>query len=208
VNPDELYKIEVFQGRFLDAKSVVVVPKCVISSDIPDRSSVMFGVFLSFGVMIFAIVRAYSPSLILFSIFGTIAIDIFCVRVYISYSHPCTPNCPSQAIGPLYPFANYQILNSVLIAASCYCAMALVCCFVFFPETVNHAYLGLLSTILGKVKAMLMSQEGLLVPNTDLGSGSPRLKALVGDRTVLMTMYQNREYRLLFLHQCSRFRFQ
>lgn len=84
VNPDQLYKIEVFQGRFLDPKSVTVL-KCVISSDIPDRSTVMFGVFLGFGTMIFAIARAYSPTLIFFSIFGTIAIDIFCVRVYILF---------------------------------------------------------------------------------------------------------------------------
>jgi hypothetical protein len=125
----------------------------------------MFGVFLAFGNMIFAIVRAYSPSLFFFSIFGTIAIDIFCVRVSLIPIHVQTPLLllSSQSIGPLYPFANYQILNSVLMAASAYCAMALVCCFVFFPETVNHAYLGLLSTILGKVKAMLMSQESLLI---------------------------------------------
>jgi len=157
VNPDQLYKVEVFQGRFLDAKS-----------------SVMFGVFLAFGNMIFALVRLYSPSLFFFSIFGTIATDIYC------------------SVGPLYPFANYQIINSVLIAASAYCAMGLVCCFVFFPETVNHAYLGLLSTILGKVKAMLVSQEGLLSPSPgDFGPGSPKVKALVGDRAVLMTMYKS-----------------
>ena len=45
---------------------------------------------------------------------------------------------------------------------------------------------------------MLMSQEGLLVPNIDLGPGSPRLKALAGDRALLMTMYQTRECRPLF----------
>lgn len=87
--------------------------------------------------------------------------------------------------------------------------MALVSCFVFFPETVNHAYLGLISTILGKVKAMLKSQESLLAPTScDLGPGSPKLKALAGDRAVLMTMYQGCEYRLIFLRRCSRFRFQ
>ncbi len=161
----------------------------------------MFGVFLGFGVMIFALVRAYSPPLIFFSIFGTIAIDIFCVRVYLLFPSTYIQVLFSQAIGPLYPFANYKILNSVLIASSAYCAMALVCCFVFFPETVNYAYLGLLSTTLGKVKAMLISQEGLLAPNPgDFGLGSPKLKVLAGDRVALMTMYQTREYRLLFLH--------
>lgn len=115
----------------------------------------------------------------------------------------------SQSIGPLYPFANYEILNSLLMAASAYCAMGLVCCFVFFPETVNHAYLGLISVILGKVKAMLMSQENLLSPSPgDFGPGSPKLKALAGDRAALMTMYKGREYHLLFLHLCSRSGFQ
>lgn len=75
--------------------------------------------------------------------------------------------------------------------------MALVCCFVLFPETVNHAYLGLISTILGKVKAMLMSQESLLSPSPgDFGPGCPKLKALAGDRAVLMTMYKTREYTI------------
>ena len=47
----------------------------------------MFGVFLGFGNMIFAITRSYSPSLFFFSIFGTIAIDIFCVRVSLISIH-------------------------------------------------------------------------------------------------------------------------
>ncbi len=86
--------------------------------------------------------------------------------------------------------------------------MALVCCFVLFPETVNHAYLGLLSTILGKVKAMLMSQDGFLTPNPgDFGPGSPKLVSLAGDRAALMTMYQTREYRLLVLSRRSQSRF-
>jgi Putative ER transporter, 6TM, N-terminal len=103
----------------------------------------------------------------------------------------------SQSIGPLYPFANYKILNSVLIAASSYLAIALVCCFVFFPETVNHAYLGLLSTILDKVKALLSSQDDVLSPMPgDFGPGCPKLKGLIATRVAVMTMYQNCEYHL------------
>ncbi|KAI0254490.1 hypothetical protein BJV78DRAFT_1338541 [Lactifluus subvellereus] len=165
VNPDQLYKIEVFQGDFLDA-----------------RSAVMFGVFLGFGAMIFALARAYSPQFIFFSIFGTITLDIFC------------------SIGPLYPFANYKILNSILIASSGYCAIALVCCFVFFPETVNHAYLGLVSAILDKVKTLLASQDGWLSPMPgDFGPGCPKLKALRGTRVAVMTMYQTLTGLTIFL---------
>ena len=49
---------------------------------------------------------------------------------------------------------------------------------------------------------MLMSQESLLSPSPgDYGPGCPKLKALAGDRAVLMTMYKTREYHFLFLHQ-------
>jgi hypothetical protein len=43
-------------------------------------SSAVFGVFLAIGTFIFAIIRAYFKPLIFMSIFGTIAMDIFCVR--------------------------------------------------------------------------------------------------------------------------------
>ena len=100
-----------------------------------------------------------------------------------------------QAIGPLYPFANYKILNSILIAASSYCAIALVCCFVIYPETVNHAYLGLISMVLTKVKAMLVAQEDLLsIRPGDFGIGCPKLKALIATRVAVMGMYQNCNY--------------
>jgi Putative ER transporter, 6TM, N-terminal len=110
-----------------------------------------------------------------------------------------------QAIGPLYPFANYKILNSLLISSSSYCAIALVCCFVLFPETVNHAYLGLVSTILDKLKAMLASQDGLLSPMPgDFAPGCPKLKGLMGIRVAVLTMYQSRKYHLtISAHWCS-----
>ncbi|KAA1472661.1 hypothetical protein DENSPDRAFT_872334 [Dentipellis sp. KUC8613] len=60
-NPDQVFKIEIFQGMFLDA-----------------RSSVVYGVFMGFGSFIFALIRAYSPPLMFLSIFGTISLDIVC----------------------------------------------------------------------------------------------------------------------------------
>jgi Putative ER transporter, 6TM, N-terminal len=44
------------------------------------RSSAIFGVFLVIGTFIFASIRAYYKPLVIMSVFGTIAIDIFCVR--------------------------------------------------------------------------------------------------------------------------------
>lgn len=43
-------------------------------------SSAVFGVFLAIGTFIFAMIRAYYKPLIFMSLFGTIAMDIFCVR--------------------------------------------------------------------------------------------------------------------------------
>ena len=100
-----------------------------------------------------------------------------------------------QAIGPLYPFANYKIINSLILAASSYAAIALVCCFFIFPQTVNHVYLGLMSMILDKVKAMLMLQDSLVSPQPgDFGPECPKLKALKGIRIGVAGMYQTRNY--------------
>jgi hypothetical protein len=112
---------------------------------------------------------------------------------------------PLKAIGPLYPFSNYKIINSLLLAASSYCAIALVCCFFLFPQTVNHAYLGLISVILDKIKAMLALQEHLLSPQPgDFTPGCPKLTAMLGIRAAVAGMYQTCDYpsynlfRLLF----------
>lgn len=42
---------------------------------------------MGFGCFIFALVRAYAPKLTIMSVFGTIAIDIFCVS---EHSHVAT----------------------------------------------------------------------------------------------------------------------
>ena len=59
-----------------------------------------------------AMIRAYAPKLILMSVFGTVSLDIFCVRLsyYEVYS---SLNIP-QSYGPLFPFAQYTLLNSLL----------------------------------------------------------------------------------------------
>jgi hypothetical protein len=82
-NPDQVFKIEIFQGQFLDTWSVIKPDDLVPGLTCP-RSSVIFGVFMAVGLFFFAIIRAYYKSLIFMSVFGTVAIDIFCVcRPYI-----------------------------------------------------------------------------------------------------------------------------
>jgi hypothetical protein len=121
--------------------------------------------------------------------------SIFTVYVAFSTSMDAHLIFSSKAIGPLYPFSNYKIINSILMSASSYAAIALVCCLFLFPETVNHAYLGLISTVLDKVKAMLEWQEHLLAPQPgDFTPGCPKLKSLLGIRVAVSGMYQTCDY--------------
>jgi hypothetical protein len=70
-------------------------------------SSAVFGAFLAIGTFFFAIIRAYYKPLILLSIFGTIAMDIFCVRciplTYITVSSLSADRWPSFPFCPILP---------------------------------------------------------------------------------------------------------
>ncbi|KAH9042560.1 hypothetical protein EDB85DRAFT_1915639 [Lactarius pseudohatsudake] len=155
-NPDQVFKIEIFQGEFLDI-----------------RSSAVFGVFLAIGTFTFAIIRAYYKPLIFLSIFGTIAIDIFCT------------------IGPLFPFAQYYLLNSLLIPVSIYMAIAIVVTVFVFPQTANHAFLGTVTLLLGQMKVLLDAQEDLLtaVPGS-ITPESPKFLRLKATRASMFTIHQ------------------
>ena len=147
--------------------------------------------------MVFALVRAYSPPFLFFSIFGTIAIDILCV-CHAFHFYECLSDSLPQAIGPLYPFPNYKILNSVLLAVSSYFAIALLCCFILFPETVNHVYLGIVSTVLDKLQTMLSMQDSLLSPQPgDFGPKCPKLKSLLQIRAAVAGMFQTSKYSFI-----------
>ncbi|KAI0683238.1 hypothetical protein BC835DRAFT_1423494 [Cytidiella melzeri] len=143
-NPEALFRADIFAGRFLDA-----------------RSSVVFGVFLGFGSFLFALIRAYAPKLTLMSVFGTIAIDIFC-----SY-------------GPLFPFAQYTILNSLLTSVACYIAIGIVVILFIFPESANHAALVTATALTGKLKGLVDTQAKILEATPeDLAPGKPIPSAL------------------------------
>ncbi|KII87451.1 hypothetical protein PLICRDRAFT_163585 [Plicaturopsis crispa FD-325 SS-3] len=135
-NPDAVFKLEIFQGDFLDT-----------------RSSIVFGCFLGLGMFGFALLRAYSPKLVFMSIFGTIALDIFCT------------------FGPLFPFAEYTIINSLLISLSVYIAIALVTTTFIFPESMNHVCMRDTSALLEKLRTMLQLQDAVLSADLD-GKGT------------------------------------
>ncbi|KAL7284167.1 hypothetical protein ACG7TL_001449 [Trametes sanguinea] len=138
-NPDALFQNAIFNGVFLDT-----------------RSTVVFGVFLGFGCFLFALIRAYAPKLTIMSVFGTIAMDIFC------------------SFGPLFPFSQYTLLNSLLTSVACYIAIALIFIIFLFPETLNHSYLASSAELLDKFKGILAMQEEVLSTDPhDSGPGSP-----------------------------------
>jgi hypothetical protein len=129
------------------------------------------------------------------SIFGTIAIDIFCVRH--SNIHRLFLILP-QTIGPLFPFTQYNILNSLLIPVSMYIAIAVVVTIFVFPRTGNYAFLGTVTLLLGQMKVLLDAQEDLLtsVPGS-IAPGSPKALQWRATRVSMFTTHQGRTFMSL-----------
>ncbi|KAF8530979.1 hypothetical protein JB92DRAFT_3105728 [Gautieria morchelliformis] len=142
-NPDEKFNLEVFQGRFLDTSS-----------------SIVYGVFLAVGCFFFGLSRAYFKKLALFSVFGTIFLDIIC-----SY-------------GPLFPAANYTILSSFLMSTAASVAIGCAAIVLVFPESLNHQMLTGVSKLLNVLCQLVEMQEKVLsLPDAeqlDPGSKTPR----------------------------------
>lgn len=110
--------------------------------------------------------RAYAPKLLLMSIFGTIALDIFCVRPHppsFTYVLSLIPFLSTtQSIGTLFPTARYTILNSLLISVSSYTAIALVVTVLVFPVSMNHSVLHGACDMLAGVRRLLEMQDLVL----------------------------------------------
>ncbi|KAI0320467.1 hypothetical protein OF83DRAFT_1053079 [Amylostereum chailletii] len=152
-NPEAVFQGRVFEGLFLDT-----------------RSTVVFGVFIALGSGFFAFSRASVPPLIPFSIFGTIALDVFCT------------------IGPLLPVAQYTIINSIAISSSMYAAIGLFLVLFVFPESVNHAYLGAVTGILDKMKTIMQLQESVLMHSPERNEATK--EALQGSRLAMLQTYK------------------
>jgi Putative ER transporter, 6TM, N-terminal len=124
------------------------------------------------------------------SIFGTIAIDIFCVR------YPSVQQLfliLPQTIGPLFPFTQYNILNSLLIPVSIYIAIAVVVTIFVFPRTAHHAFLGAVTLLLGQMKVLLDAQEDLLTSAPgSISPGSPKVLRWRATRVSMFTTHQGR----------------
>lgn len=157
------------------------------------RSSAVFGVFLVIGTFIFASIRAYYKPLVFMSVFGTIAIDIFCVRG--RHVYPFFFLTPPKAIGPLFPFTQFTLLNGLLIPVSMYAAIAIVVTIFVFPRTAHSAFLGTVTQLLSKMELLLDAQEDLLVavPGS-INPGSPKALQLRALRVSMFTIHQGRTF--------------
>lgn len=99
--------------------------------------------------------------------------------------------CCSQSYGPLFPFGQYTILNSVLTSIACYIAIGLVGIVLVFPETVNHATLVASSALIGKIKTLVDLQQQVLESSPDdLARGSELFIKLQGMRVGILGQIQ------------------
>ncbi|CAE6480532.1 unnamed protein product, partial [Rhizoctonia solani] len=124
--------------------------KVIFRGDFLDtRSTVVFGLFLGIGAFVLALMRVKSPKLTLASIFGTIFLDVIC-----SY-------------GPLFPAAQYLILQTFLVSSSIYIAVGLVTIVLIFPETLSHEWLESYASVLDLVKSLVDLQEKVLTDSPE-----------------------------------------
>ncbi|KAH8103409.1 hypothetical protein BXZ70DRAFT_728472 [Cristinia sonorae] len=155
-NPDAVFQDDIFKGIFLDTKV-----------------SAVYAVFLALGTFFFAMARAYNPRLLIFSVFGTVTLDILC------------------SFGPLFPVSEYMLLNSLMISTGAYAAIGVALIILIFPETMNHAFLVSTSEILGKLKKLVDLQELVLSARpSDLDANSPLIQKVVGSRTEVVLLFQ------------------
>ena len=96
-----------------------------------------------------------------------------------------------QSYGPLFPFAQYTLLNSLLTSVACYIALGIVIITFLFPESINHATLISISDLLGKIKSLIDLQQQILESTPDdLGPGSPLSGKILGGRVGMLTHLQ------------------
>ncbi|KAJ6556814.1 hypothetical protein DFH09DRAFT_987191 [Mycena vulgaris] len=150
-NPALAQTTAIFHGLFLDV-----------------RATTVYGVFLAIGAFIFGLIRAYAPKLLFMSIFGTIALDIFC------------------SIGPLFPTKRYTLLNSTAISIGCYFGIAILTTIFIFPETMSHSVMDKLAGQLARIQKLVEMQDDVLTarpedltPEAPLIVGFKALRALV-----------------------------
>ncbi|KAJ7177207.1 hypothetical protein C8R46DRAFT_1188789, partial [Mycena filopes] len=137
------------------------------------RATAVYGGFLAIGAFIFGLIRAYAPKLLFMSIFGTVAVDIFC------------------SIGPLFPTKRYTLLNSTAISIGCYMGIAILTTIFVFPETMSHAMMNKLVQQLARVQKMVEMQDDVFAAQPeDLAPASPLILQFRALRALVISTQQ------------------
>ena len=104
--------------------------------------------------------------------------------------HTLTPLDLVQSFGPLFPFSEYMLLNSIFISTASYAAIAVVLIVLVFPESMNHAFLASTSEILGKLQKLVEAQELVLNARpSDLDANSSLIRKVIGARTEIVMLF-------------------
>ncbi|KAG7440200.1 uncharacterized protein BT62DRAFT_1012986 [Guyanagaster necrorhizus] len=166
-NPTLATTTAIYHGVFLDT-----------------RASVVYGCFLGLGAFIMGLFRAYAPTLIFLSIFGTIAMDIF------------------ATYGPLFPTAHYHLMNSMAISVSCYMAIAILTTIFIFPESMNHSLINDVLEQLDRLKDMVETQDEVLrtPPEHLVSEQSPLIKETKVARATIVLSQQQLMATSRFIH--------
>ena len=98
-----------------------------------------------------------------------------------------------QSYGPLFPFAEYTLLNSMLTSVGCYVGIALIFVIFVFPETLSHAYLDSSAVLLQKSKGLLALQDEVLRADPrDVLPGTPLAGKVNGASVGIIMQLQQR----------------
>ena len=93
----------------------------------------------------------------------------------------------SQSYGPLFPFPEYTILNSLVTSIGVYIGIATLLTVFVFPETMNHSCMQSTIGQMAQLKALIALQETVLDSQPeDLGPGKPLMLKIIGMRSALL----------------------
>ena len=125
------------------------------------------------------------------SIFGTIAMDVFCVSDDKYKASVFSLTNKPQSIGPLLPTPDYTILESIVISSACYIAVACLATLLVFPQTTNHFCMSLISAQLSRIQGIITLQEEVLGSQpTDLTFDTPLMTKIRSARSDLIASQQ------------------
>ena len=123
------------------------------------------------------------------------------MRPTIAHLQLSTHSFTSQSYGPLFPFAQYTILNSLLTSVACYIALGIVIITLIFPETINHAALVSTSDLLGKLQGLVdIQQQVMEATPADLAVGAPLANKLQGARAAILAHIQQCKFADMVSH--------